>query len=222
METPVVKLSDQDLETVYEPSEDSFLLIDALEIDLENLKLAEPRICLEIGSGSGVVITALGKALSSFFPTYLMAVDINPDACRTTRRIGRDNFVDINVLRMDLAGLLKKTNAFDVVIFNPPYVVTESLEVFDDRLISKTWAGGRDGREVMDKLFPYIPHLLSDNGIFYLVTIKENDPRSIIELFKQWNMTGDVICDRKVRGEHLHVIKLVKTRNSSFTISANV
>ena len=27
----------------------------------------------------------------------------------------------------------------------------------------------------MDRFFPYVPELLSDHGIFYLVTIKEND-----------------------------------------------
>ena len=27
----------------------------------------------------------------------------------------------------------------------------------------------------MDRFFPYVPELLSDHGMFYLVTIKEND-----------------------------------------------
>ncbi|XP_046738400.1 methyltransferase N6AMT1 [Diprion similis] len=210
METPIVKLDGQDLETVYEPSEDSFLLIDALEADLEKLKKVKPVMCLEIGSGSGVVITALAKALNRFFSSYFMAVDINPNACRVTKRVGKDNSVDINVLQMDLINLVKKENVFDVVIFNPPYVVTESLEVFDQRLISKTWAGGIDGREVMDMLFPHIPNILSNNGFFYLVTIKQNDPISIINIFKQWKMNGEIIYDRKVRGEHLHILRFVK------------
>ncbi|XP_046471787.1 methyltransferase N6AMT1 [Neodiprion pinetum] len=210
METPIVKLDIQDLETVYEPSEDSFLLIDALEADFEKLKKAKPVMCLEIGSGSGVVITALAKALNRFFPAYFMAVDINSNACRVTKRVGQDNLVDINVLQMDLINLVKKENTFDVVIFNPPYVVTESLEVLDQRLISKTWAGGIDGREVMDMLFPHIPNILSNNGLFYLVTIKQNDPISIINVLKQWKMSGEIICDRKIRGEHLYILRFVK------------
>lgn len=43
------------------------------------------------------------------------------------------------------------------------------------RGIEAAWAGGSRGREVMDRLFPLVPSLLSDNGIFYLVTVKEND-----------------------------------------------
>ncbi|XP_012266535.2 methyltransferase N6AMT1 [Athalia rosae] len=210
METPIVNLTKKDLETVYEPSEDSFLLIDALELDLENLKSKKPGLCLEIGSGSGVVITALAKALGHFFASFFMAIDINPNACKITKRIGRDNFVDINVVQMDLVNLLNKTNIFDIVIFNPPYVVTESLEVLDERLISKTWAGGHDGREVMDRLFAHIPNMLSPNGIFYLVTIKENNPTSIINMFNHWNMKGEIISERKVRGEHLHILRFTR------------
>ena len=34
---------------VYEPSEDTFLLLDCLEKDANYLKMLEPTICLEIG-----------------------------------------------------------------------------------------------------------------------------------------------------------------------------
>lgn len=42
--------------------------------------------------------------------------------------------------------------------------------------IEAAWAGGRKGREVMDRFFPLVPDLLSQRGLFYLVTIKENNP----------------------------------------------
>lgn len=42
--------------------------------------------------------------------------------------------------------------------------------------IKAAWAGGRNGREVMDRFFPLVPDLLSPRGLFYLVTIKENNP----------------------------------------------
>ena len=49
---------------VYEPAEDSFLLLDALQ---ENVRpsIHRPLICLEIGTGSGAIIVALKKALGS-------------------------------------------------------------------------------------------------------------------------------------------------------------
>lgn len=42
--------------------------------------------------------------------------------------------------------------------------------------VEAAWAGGRNGREVMDRFFPLAADLLSPRGFFYLVTIKENNP----------------------------------------------
>ena len=210
METPVVKLSQSDTETVYEPSEDSFLLIDALEADLEGLKLAKPRLCLEIGSGSGIVITALALAAKKSWSSYFVAIDVNPNACNVTKRTSIDNGTDVEIVRMDLVSAFNYRNIFDVIIFNPPYVVTEALEIFDERLISKTWAGGIRGRQVMDRIFTHIPVLLADSGVFYLVVVKENDPLEIMTIFEGLDMKGDIVCERKVRGEHLHVLRFTK------------
>ena len=210
METPIVQLTETDADSVYEPSEDSFLLIDALEMDLDHFKLKKPAICLEIGIGSGVVITALAMALKNYCSSYFLGIDINPQACKVTKQTSATNKVNIEIVQMDLLNSMHSKGLFNVIIFNPPYVVTEPLEVLDNRLISKTWAGGYKGRQVMDRLFPQIPHLLAKDGLFYLLVINENEPHDIIELFKDLNMNGSVIVDRKIRGEHLHVLRFQK------------
>ncbi|XP_011160097.1 methyltransferase N6AMT1 isoform X1 [Solenopsis invicta] len=211
METPVVKLSDEELKTVYEPSEDSYLLIDTLEADLNILHAMKPRICLEIGSGSGIVITALAMALKKH-NVHFIAIDINPDACRATRRTSLLNSVDVDVVQMNLLDCIQAERTFDIVLFNPPYVVTEYAEVLDDRLVFKTWAGGKNGRQVMEQVFVIIPEILSDAGLFYLVVIKENDPEYIMSAFKKLNMSGKIVHERKVRGEHLYVLRFRKIK----------
>lgn len=210
METPIVKLSDEELKTVYEPSEDSYLLVDALEADLKILHAIKPRICLEIGSGSGIVITALAMALKRHHNVHFIAIDINPDACRATRKTSLINSVDVDVLQMNLLDCIQIRNTFDVILFNPPYVVTEYEEVLNDRLVFKTWAGGKNGRQVMEQVFSMIPEILSDAGLFYLVVIKENDPEYILSAFQKLNMSGEIIHERKVRGEHLYILRFCK------------
>ena len=40
--------------------------------------------------------------------------------------------------------------------------------------IEASWAGGEKGREVTDRFLPHVHQLLSPQGLFYLIIIKEN------------------------------------------------
>ncbi|KOX78457.1 HemK methyltransferase family member 2 [Melipona quadrifasciata] len=212
MNTPIVKLLDKDLESVYEPSEDSFLLIDALEADLEVLKAMKPVMCLEIGSGSGIVITALAMALKKHCQCYHLAIDINLDACKISKKTAAENLVDIDIAQMDLLNCIRTGNVFDLVVFNPPYVVTTDDEISNKQILFKAWAGGTNGRKVMERVFPKIPHILSNTGTFYLLVIEANDPEYILRVFTDLNMVGEIIAERKIRGEHLYILRFKKIK----------
>ena len=71
----------EDFEYVYEPAEDTYLLCDALENDVEALSAAPPARALEIGCGSGCVITYFGLLTIKWdWKCRLFATDINAKA----------------------------------------------------------------------------------------------------------------------------------------------
>ncbi|XP_017663398.1 PREDICTED: hemK methyltransferase family member 2 isoform X1 [Lepidothrix coronata] len=203
---------------VYEPAEDTFLLLDALEQDAGRLREARVEICLEIGSGSGVVSTFLASSILGSSALYI-CTDINPMAAYCTQETARLNDVHLQPVITDLnhqlhpqvKGLSPRLNGkVDLLLFNPPYVVTPSEEV-KGHGIEVSWAGGKQGREVMDRVFPLVPDLLSPGGLFYLVTIKENNPDEILETMKKSGLEGIQVLSRQAGQEKLTILKFRKS-----------
>lgn len=203
METPYQNHIDKaDFDYVYEPAEDSFLLIDALEKDLDYLKAKNPTFCLEVGSGSGVVITAFAMA---FPQTFCTSTDINFKACVMSKATASFNKVILDTCNMNLAGSFID-KLFDVIIFNPPYVVTESKEC-GGKDITASWAGGVKGREITDRLLNTIPKRLADDGVFYLLLIEENIPAEVIKIMSAYGYKCETVIRRRVRNEQQSVLK---------------
>uniref|UniRef100_A0A0K8RKS1 Methyltransferase HEMK2 n=1 Tax=Ixodes ricinus TaxID=34613 RepID=A0A0K8RKS1_IXORI len=206
METPIVPaFTSDEASSVYEPAEDSFLLIDALEKELESILSRKPTVCLEIGSGSGIVSTAVARALGN--TCCFLTTDINPRAAEMTKRTGQRNGANIEPVLMDLAGsfLGRLDGQVDLLVFNPPYVVTASEEVRGSQL-TRSWAGGKDGREVIDRFNPLVPKLLSPRGLYFLLVIKENNPDEICQLMAKAGLKGEVVISRRCGAEFLKVL----------------
>ncbi|KAJ8410475.1 hypothetical protein AAFF_G00193790 [Aldrovandia affinis] len=195
---------------VYEPAEDSFLLMDALEQDADRLQQTKPSICLEVGSGSGVVSAFLAKIVGP--EAVFLCTDVNPAAAQCTLETARCNNLGLQPVITDLVDCLlpRLCGKVEVMLFNPPYVVTPSEEVGSCG-IEASWAGGTRGREVMDRFFPLVPQLLSSHGLFYLVTIAENVPEEIIDLLGQSGLRGEVRLSRRAGRESLSILRFCRT-----------
>lgn len=116
------------------------------------------------------------RVIISVFWIVFFTTDINPFACQITRQTGIQNEIKlIEPIQTSLVqGLLPRLkNSIDILCFNPPYVVTTHEEV-GSMGIEASWAGGIDGREVIDELLPFIKvtyiHCITD--IFCLIPLR--------------------------------------------------
>lgn len=167
----------RDADRVYEPAEDTYLLCDALLQDIENVMSINPTIIAEVGSGSGCVITYFTNLLRNAKGRKVLAfaTDLNIDALHMTQLTANNNNVrlicelDDRLMRLFtqakvecvrtcfLAALEGRLHqSIDILIFNPPYVPSE-LEELGSSGIEAAWAGGKDGREVIDQFLPKLP-----------------------------------------------------------------
>ncbi|KAH8378025.1 hypothetical protein KR093_008504 [Drosophila rubida] len=216
METPHTQhLSAADYEHVYEPAEDSFLLLDALEADLPFLDALQPRLCVELGSGSGIVITALAKRLTQ--STLCLATDINPHACAATKRTASHNGARLDSVRCNLADALRPRSV-DLLLFNPPYVVTSDEELQGKEMLAGSplvysWAGGQHGRRVTDVLLQQLDGILSPIGVLYLLLLRENKPDEVIQQLIKLNFKAVKCMERRIPGEYLYIIKVTRSIN---------
>lgn len=202
-----------DFRDVYEPAEDSFLLIDALEKDAESLQQMSPCVCLEVGSGSGVVSAFLASLVGSS-ASYL-CTDVNHAAAQCTAKTASCNSVSLQPVITDLVECLlpRLSGKVDVLLFNPPYVVTPSDEVGSTG-IEAAWAGGKRGREVTDRFLPLVSKLLSSKGLFYLITIAENDPEEILQLLGKHGLRGESCLSTRAGNERLSVLRFHRSQQT--------
>ncbi|XP_058058167.1 methyltransferase N6AMT1 [Anopheles bellator] len=222
MQTPIYKFEPTDYDVVYEPAEDTFLLLDALEDELEDIGRRQPLLCVEIGPGSGVIITALRQSLSlaSKVVPHCLGFDINPAACRMTHRTSALNGAAVDAINMDLLGGLR-SHTVDLLVFNPPYVPTQpassgSLEEHIGEFrrsepLTHSWAGGADGRAVTDRVVADLKRILAPGGLLYLLLVKENKPQEVLRCVERLGFRGTIVKERRIRGEHLFVLRICET-----------
>lgn len=210
METPELPLEqfEKYFQNVYEPAEDTFLLLDALEQDLESITRLKPLICLEIGSGSGTVITSLAKTLGPYECFYL-ATDLNSQALECTRKCFQYNTRTDNLhpIRCDLSQALNHSRLLpDLIIFNPPYVPTNEQIKSD---IEASWAGGQNGRLIIDRFIneTLVNDLNRPNGMAYLVVLEQNRIDDIINHARRKGFLCQRILSRKCGIEKLSILK---------------
>jgi release factor glutamine methyltransferase len=179
--------------SVYEPSEDSFLLADAA---LSEIKDSE-RV-LEVGCGSSIVAAVI-KANTR---AKIAGIDINPDAAKCTKENG------IDAIRGDLLSCIK--GKFDMIIFNPPYLPTSEGERTGDWL-NTALDGGYDGRRIVYRFLDEAGRCLTGKGKLILLVSSLSGIEEVRSKMEALGYSVEIKARERFMFETLAVIVATKT-----------
>ena len=144
-------------DNVYEPAEDSYLFA-------ENLDVNDTAEVLDVGTGCGILgILAAENAAN------VICVDLNPYAIQCAKHNSALNNLRGNMtfLQASLLDAFNEKALFDLILFNAPYLPSEENE--KESWIERAWAGGLNGRQVIDRFIVQAPSHLKPNGRILLM-----------------------------------------------------
>ncbi len=170
---------------VYRPSEDSLLLLEAIE-------LRRDERFLEVGTGAGLI------ALHAARVGTTVATDANRAAVLLARRNALKNGLPVRVVQTNLAAGVR--GPFDVVAFNPPYLEGRPRDELD-----RAWAGGSEGSEISLRFLHDVPRLLGPQGRAYLLLSRVN--RAAREVAER-GFRVKLVATRRLFFEDLDVLEL--------------
>ncbi|MFB6141950.1 MAG: HemK2/MTQ2 family protein methyltransferase [Halorientalis sp.] len=182
-------------EQVYGPAEDSRLLAGAARDAVEDGDLV-----LDVGTGSGYVADVArevgGRVVGS---------DVNPHACAAAREAG------IPVVRGHLTHPFR-ADAFDVVLFNPPYLPTPP-EVAGDDWMERALSGGESGRRVVTPFLADVGRVLAPDGECLLLVSSLTDIDEVTGTAAEHGLATAEVAGEKHPFERLVVLRLITTEH---------
>ena len=173
-------------EDVYEPAEDSFLFA-------ENLEVKEGERILDVGTGCGILGVVAGKKGGD-----VVAVELNPYAIRCAKQNASLNGVPgkINFIQASLFTALNQDATFDLILFNAPYLPSEEGEAAS--WIGRAWAGGANGRVVVDRFISEVPMHLKPFGRVLLMQSTLTGMEETLQKFDEHGLKATVKAERKL------------------------
>ncbi len=177
---------------VYDPAEDTLLLLDALE----DQELRGKR-CLDVGTGSGVIAIRLAKECE-----FTVAVDLLEAPALLAKENSKINGVYLEVVQGDVLTAFRE-GSFDVVTFNPPYLPEDPDPSSG---ITYSWAGGFMGREPLDRFLADLPRVLKVGGLGLFLFSDLNDSEWVLRTCNK-KMVCEVVRRRKLSFHEIYVAR---------------
>ena len=184
----------RDLETVYQPAEDSRLLAEAA------VGVAEGGDqVLEVGTGSGWVADRIASETGA----AVVGIDVSREACAQTRDRG------VPVVQGDLVSPVR-AETFDLVCFNPPYLPTPPEMEWDDAM-EAALSGGESGRAVVEPFLEDVGRVVAPGGRVLLLVSTLTDVDVVRDFAARCGLDSTVLEEASFPFERLVVLRLERS-----------
>ncbi len=177
---------------VYPPSEDTFLLLEAIHLDPDDT-------FLEVGCGSGYI-----SIVASMIAKRVVAIDIDIVATRATHNNAQKNgAVNINVVQGDLLTAISPAAKFSVIAFNPPYLPRDD----ESSTLDHALVGGINGIEVTERFIEQASLHLAPSGSIYVVASSLADVDAVVKMMQERGLNTEIVATRKFFYEEIVIVR---------------
>lgn len=183
----ILALTNRVPQSIYAPSDDSLLMVDALA----QMRLTGKRV-LDMGTGSGIL-----GLYCAMLGADVTACDIDQSTVFRVGEVASMLGVKLRLIVSDLFSSIQ--GQFDLILFNPPYLPSRGVE---DRSVD----GGADGTRVIEKFLKQLPSHLARGAQAFLLVSNLNGPAAL--QLRHNNFEFSTVAKRSFFFEQLQVLRL--------------
>ncbi len=183
------------MSSIYQPSEDSYLLQESLKKYLKKYK--KNINILDMGSGSGIQ----AQTCKDLGFKKVLTSDINPEVIKHLKK------QKLKTILSNLFSDIPKTKKFDLIIFNPPYLPEDKREPLDSKLQT---TGGKKGYEIIIKFLTQAKKHLTKKGKILLLFSSLSKPSIIKTKSKKQGYSIKKLNQTSLFFEKLYVYEFLK------------